>query len=178
MLEADQRKAHLKSIQFELTSRCNERCIHCYIPNDKKNHGFDMPLSKVKSILDEFAEMGGIHVTLSGGEAFLHKDIVEIVKYCREKDLMISILSNLIAIKDEQVEQLKDLNISLVQVSLYSMDPEKHDMITTVKGSFEKTKTAIEKLVAADIPLQISCPICSMIKRKRLCLNRETVRTI
>ena len=39
------------------------------------------------------------------------------------------------------------------------MDPEKHDMITTVKGSFEKTKTAIEKLVAADIPLQISCPI-------------------
>ena len=36
MIEADQRKAHLKSIQFELTSRCNERCIHCYIPNEKK----------------------------------------------------------------------------------------------------------------------------------------------
>lgn len=158
-LEEKQGRPLISALQFELSSRCNERCIHCYIPNDKKNHGFDMPLSKVKSILDEFAEMGGIHVTLSGGEAFLHKDIVEIVKYCREKDLMISILSNLIAIKDEQIEQLKDLNISLVQVSLYSMDPEKHDMITTVKGSFEKTKTAIEKLVAADIPLQISCPI-------------------
>ena len=158
-LEELQGRPLISSLQFELSSRCNERCIHCYIPNDKKNHGFDMPIAKVISVLDEFAVMGGIHVTLSGGEVFLHKDIVEIAKYCREKDLMVTILSNLIAVKDEQIEQLKDLNISLVQVSLYSMDPKKHDMITTVKGSFEKTKTAIEKLVAADIPLQISCPV-------------------
>lgn len=158
-LEELQGRPLISSLQFELSSRCNERCIHCYIPNDKKNHGFDMPIAKVISVLDEFAAMGGIHVTLSGGEVFLHKDIVEIAKYCREKDLMVTILSNLIAVKDEQIEQLKDLNISLVQVSLYSMDPKKHDMITTVKGSFEKTKTAIEKLVAADIPLQISCPV-------------------
>ena len=39
------------------------------------------------------------------------------------------------------------------------MSPEKHDKVTTVKGSLEKTKRVIEKLVAADIPVQISCPI-------------------
>jgi len=158
-LEEVQGQPLISSLQFELSSRCNERCIHCYIPNDKKNHGFDMPIVKVKSILDEFAEMGGIHVTLSGGEAFLHKDLMEIVQYCREKDLKISILSNLISLKDDQLPILKAANLSLIQVSLYSMDPEIHDSITTVKGSFEKTKAAIEKLVAADIPVQISCPI-------------------
>lgn len=158
-LEEVQGRPLISSLQFELSSRCNERCIHCYIPNDKKNHGFDMPTAKVKSILDEFAAMGGIHVTLSGGEAFLHKDIVEIARYCREKDLKISILSNLISLKDEQVEALKEVNLSLIQVSLYSMDPEIHDFITTVKGSFEKTKAAIEKLVEANIPVQISCPL-------------------
>jgi radical SAM protein with 4Fe4S-binding SPASM domain len=103
--------------------------------------------------------MGGIYVTLSGGEAFLHKDLIEIARYCRKKDLKISILSNLISLKDEQIAALKEINLSLIQVSLYSMDPEIHDYITTVKGSFEKTKASIEKLVAADIPLQISCPI-------------------
>lgn len=92
-----------------------------------------MPTAKVKSILDEFSDMGGIHVTLSGGEVFLHKDIIEIARYCREKDLKITILSNLIALKDEQVTALKELNISLIQVSLYSMNPEIHDFITTVK---------------------------------------------
>ena len=158
-LDEVQDKPLISSLQFELSSRCNERCIHCYIPNEKKSKGFDMPLRKVKSILDEFAQMGGIHVTLSGGEAFLHKDIIEIAEYCREKDLKISILSNLISLKDEQIPRLKAVNLSLIQVSLYSMDPEIHDFITTVKGSFDKTIASIEKLVAADIPIQISCPI-------------------
>lgn len=158
-LEEVQGRPLISCLQFELSSRCNERCIHCYIPNDKKNHGFDMPTAKVKSILDEFAAMGGIHVTLSGGEAFLHKDIIEIARYCREKDLKITILSNLISLKDEQITALKEVNLSLIQVSLYSMNPEIHDFITTVKGSFEKTKASIEKLVAADIPVQISCPL-------------------
>lgn len=147
------------NLQFELSSRCNERCIHCYIPNEKKNHGEDMPPQKVKELIDEYAEMGGIHITFSGGEAFLHKDLLELVRYSREKDMKVSILSNLIAVTDKQVEKLQELNISLIQVSLYSMDPEKHDYITKVKGSFERTKRVIEKLVAADIPVQISCPV-------------------
>lgn len=158
-LEEVQGRPLISSLQFELSSRCNERCIHCYIPNEKKNKGFDMPTAKVKSILDEFAAMGGIHVTLSGGEAFLHKDLLEIARYCREKDLKISILSNLIALKDDQIAALKEINVSIIQVSLYSMDPEIHDFITTIPGSFERTKSAIERLVAADIPVQISCPI-------------------
>ena len=158
-LEEVQGRPLISTLQFELSSRCNERCIHCYIPNEKKNHGFDMPTAKVKSILDEFATMGGIHVTLSGGEAFLHKDLIEIAEYCREKDLKITILSNLISLKDDQIERLKAVNLSLIQVSLYSMNPDIHDFITTVKGSYEKTKASIEKLVAADIPVQISCPL-------------------
>ena len=158
-LRHDQRKPRLASLQFELTSRCNERCIHCYIPNGKKNAGFDMSFERFKYILDQFAEMGGLQVTLSGGEALMNKDIAKILLYCREKDMQISLLTNLISLKKELIPILKDVNLSLIQVSLYSMDAEKHDSITTIKGSFEKTKTAIEKLHNADIPVQISCPI-------------------
>jgi radical SAM protein with 4Fe4S-binding SPASM domain len=158
-LRHDQRKPRLASLQFELTSRCNERCIHCYIPNGKKNAGFDMSFERFKYILDQYAEMGGLQVTLSGGEALMNKDIAKILLYCREKDMQISLLTNLISLKKELIPILKDVNLSLIQVSLYSMDAEKHDSITTVKGSFEKTKTAIEKLHNADIPVQISCPI-------------------
>lgn len=158
-LEEVQGKPLISNIQFELSSRCNERCIHCYIPNEKKNKGFDMPTNKVKNLIDQLSAMGGLHITLSGGEAFMHKGIIEIARYAREKDMMVSILSNLIALKDEQIPLLRELNLSIIQTSLYSMDANIHDMITTVKGSFAKTKTAIEKLVAADVPVQISCPI-------------------
>jgi len=62
MLKHDQRKPRLSTLQFELTSRCNERCIHCYIPNGKKNAGFDLSFDRFKYILDQFVEMGGLHV--------------------------------------------------------------------------------------------------------------------
>lgn len=159
MLEATQRQPRLNGIQFELTGRCNERCIHCYLNNAKKDYGIDMPVEKVKSIIDEFAANQGLYVSLSGGEMLMHKDILEIIRYCREKDMVITLMTNLIALKDSQIPVIKAANVSAVQVSLYSMRPEVHDQITTIKGSFFKTKSAIEKLVAADIPVIISCPV-------------------
>ena len=158
MMEASFKRPRLNAIQFELTSRCNERCIHCYIPTAKKDIGRDMTFEEVKRIIDEFTEMGGLHVTLSGGEAFMHKDIIRIIEYCREADMIVSILSNLISLKDEYIPAIKAANVSLIQTSLYSMDPSIHDFITTIKGSHKRTIQAIEKLVASDIPVQIACP--------------------
>lgn len=159
LLKHDREHPRLSSLQFELSTRCNERCIHCYIPNYKKNAGIDLSFDRFKYILDQFVEMGGFEVIFSGGEALLNKDIHKMLLYSREKDLQINILSNLTALKNEDISLLKEVNVSLIQVSLYSMNPQIHDEITTVKGSFEKTKTSIEKLHAANIPIQISCPI-------------------
>lgn len=159
MLKCDQRKAHLKSMQIETTSRCNERCIHCYIPNGKKNLGKDMKIDLFRNIVDQFVNLGGFHLSLSGGEVFLHKEIISMIQFCREKDLEICILSNLVSLEDWQIPYIKEANVSYIQTSLYSMDSSVHDAITTVKGSQVKTKTALEKLIAADIPVQISCPL-------------------
>ena len=82
-------------LQIEATSRCNERCIHCYIPNKKKDNGNDIELSLILRVLDEAKEMGTLQLTLSGGELFMHKDIAIILRYARKNDFSISILSNL-----------------------------------------------------------------------------------
>lgn len=154
----------LNDIQFELTSSCNERCIHCYIPNARKNIGHDMDYNDFCSVIDQFADMGGIHVGLSGGECLTHSHIIEMINYCRKKDLIITILSNLIALRDEHILCFKQANIAHIQTSLYSMDATIHDRITTIRGSWKKTKNAIEKLVAENIPVQISCPLMNANK--------------
>lgn len=152
-------------LQIEVTARCNERCIHCYIPNKKKEGGKDMELALILRVLDEAKEMGTLQVTLSGGELFMHKDIGTILRHARKNDFSISILSNLALLSDKHISLLKEINPSLVQVSLYSMKTEEHDAITLVKGSFVKTKNAIERLVAADIPVQISCPVMKLNRK-------------
>lgn len=144
------------SFQFELTSRCNERCRHCYLPGTRTFH--DLETDLVFSILDQLAEMGTLKVTFSGGECLLHKDFISILRYAREKDFSISVLSNLTLLNDEIISALKDANIDLLQASVYSMNPEEHDYITQVEGSHAKTIAGLERLIAADVPVQISCP--------------------
>lgn len=146
-------------MQIEVSSRCNERCIHCYIPNAKKDEGKDIELSLIARVMDEAKEMGTLSLTLSGGELFMHPEIEPILRHARKNDFVISILSNLVLLTDKHIQLIKEINPSLVQVSLYSMKAIEHDAITKVKGSFEKTKKSIEQLVAADIPVQISCPV-------------------
>ncbi len=68
------------SVQLDLTYRCNERCIHCYL--DHEDHG-EMTTTEIKSLLDQFAEAGVFFLTLSGGEILLRKDFFEILEYAR-----------------------------------------------------------------------------------------------
>jgi len=149
-------------LQIGVSSRCNERCVHCYIPNENKQRGIDIDTNLVYKLLDEAKEMGTLQVTFSGGELFLHKEINNILRYARKNDFVISILSNLTLLNDSHIETLKEVNPTLVQVSLYSMKEEEHDAITLLKGSFKKTKHAIEKLVESNIPIQISCPVMKL----------------
>ena len=149
-------KPHLSSFQIELTSRCNERCVHCYIPHKYKL--YDITPELYYSTLEQLSKMGVLSVTLSGGEPMMHPQFIEFLRAAKKYDFYVNILSNLTLLTDEIVEEMKAGNVSSVQVSLYSMIPEHHDAITAIKGSFEKTKAAILKLVENDIPLHVSCP--------------------
>lgn len=150
--------SYLHTLHLELTSRCNERCIHCYIPNEIKGSGTDFPKEKLLSLIDEFHQMGGLQITLSGGEALLYKDIEEVLRHCRKNDLQIVLFSNLTSLTDKQINVLKEVNIKMVQVSLYGMSSLTHDKITQKTNSFYKTKEAIEKLRRNEIQVEIACP--------------------
>lgn len=149
-------KPHLTSFQIELTSRCNERCVHCYIPHKFKL--YDITDQMYYSVLDQLSKMGVLSVTLSGGEPMAHPKFKEYLRAAKKYDFYVNILSNLTLLDDETIQIMKEGNVSSVQVSLYSMIPEHHDAITKLPGSFEKTKAAILKLIENDLPLQVSCP--------------------
>ena len=152
----------LRSIHIEIADACNERCIHCYIPNEHKNNVIDSAL--FYRIIEEGRKMNIMHVTLSGGEPLLHKDILGFLKRCRKLELSVNILSNLTLLTDDIISEMKKNSLLSVQVSLYSMDAVVHDSITKLNGSFEKTKNGILRLCDAGIPVQISCPIIKQNK--------------
>lgn len=150
-------KPQLTNLHIEIISKCNERCIHCYIPHDNKVSNIEPDL--FYDVLKQCKDMRLLHLTLSGGEPMLHKSFCDFIRKCREYDFSVNVLSNLTLLNDEIIKEMKATPLLGVQVSLYSMDSNTHDEITQMKGSFEKTTNAILKLIENDIPLQISCPI-------------------
>lgn len=144
----------LFSLHMDITQNCTERCRHCYIPAYNPLY---LSYEKICSVLDEFSTMGGVSVTLSGGECMLHSNFTDIVQAIRDRDCSVSVLSNLTVCSDEKIRVLREADAT-VQVSLYSMVPEIHDTVTRLKGSWKRTVDAIIRLRAADVPVLISCP--------------------
>ena len=64
------------SVQLDITYRCNERCVHCYLDHD--DHG-EMTTAEIKGVLDQLAEAGVFFLTFSGGEVFLRRDLRQCV---------------------------------------------------------------------------------------------------
>ena len=155
-------KPQLTNLHIEITSKCNERCLHCYIPHENKVSYIASDL--FYDVLEQCKNMRLLHLTLSGGEPMLHKNFCNFLEKCNEYNFSVNVLSNLTLLNDEIIKEMKTNPLLGVQVSLYSMNPEIHDEITQMKGSFEKTKNAILKLIENDIPLQISCPIMKQNK--------------
>ena len=144
----------LFDLQLDITQACTERCIHCYVP--EYNLVF-LPFDKVCEVIEGFRGLGGLNISFSGGECMLHPDFDKIVRFARQNDLIISVLSNLTLCDDEKVKLLKEC-CAFVQVSLYSMKPEVHDAITRRPGSWSETMDAIRRLRLADVPMKLSCP--------------------
>jgi radical SAM protein with 4Fe4S-binding SPASM domain len=150
-------RPRIHACQIELTSTCNERCLHCYIPHEYKTE--ILPYTVIENVLKQLNEIGILGLTLSGGEALMHPDIAKILRKARELDFSTNLLTNLTLLTPKLIKVLKETNPSLVQTSLYSIVPEEHDHITKLKGSFAKTAAAIDALIAENISVQISCPV-------------------
>lgn len=156
------KEPQLRNIHIEITSICNERCVHCYIPHEYKNNYMDFSL--FKRIVRESKNMNVLNFTLTGGEPMLHPQFIEIIKLCKRENFSLNILSNLTVINEHIIHELKSNPLINVQASLYSVTPEIHDAITKMKGSCNLTKTAIKKSVKNNINLQICCPIIQQNK--------------
>lgn len=147
----------LSRVHIDVSSRCNENCVHCYIPNNKKCS--IMQGEMFYKVLRQCKEMNVLNLTISGGEPMLNPQLKDFLLECKRQNFSVNLLSNLTLLSDELLEIIVNYPLLSIQTSLYAMNPQVHDSITGHKGSFVKTKSAIEKLHELDIPLQINCPI-------------------
>lgn len=141
------------SVQLDVTYRCNERCIHCYL--DHEDHG-EMTAAEIYGVLDQLAEAGVFFLTLSGGEVFMRQDFLGIVEHARSQMFCVKIKTNAFMIREEEVRRIRDLAVQDVQVSIYSHRPEVHDAITLLPGSLRRSVAGMRLLRAHGVKVVIA----------------------
>lgn len=143
--------AQMRPFKFfiELTYNCNLRCRHCYKTEDVAQdwtvqHFF--PTDKIYDVLDQIELSGAVEVYFTGGEAFSHPDIFNILEYASKKKFLTYVLSNGNYLsEDAQVQKLNGLNLFDIRVSIYGNELT-HDAMTRVKGSYKKSTAALKNI--------------------------------
>jgi radical SAM protein with 4Fe4S-binding SPASM domain len=141
------------SVQLDLTYRCNERCVHCYL--DHEDHG-EMTTAEIKHLLEEMAEAGVFILTLSGGEIFVRKDFFQILQLARDSGFCIKLKTNAVLVGEREAQRIRELGVESVQISIYSHRPEVHDAITLVRGSLQRSIDGIRFLKSQGLRVVIA----------------------
>ncbi|MGE5736181.1 MAG: radical SAM/SPASM domain-containing protein [Acidobacteriota bacterium] len=131
------------SVHFDITYRCNERCVHCYLDHDDLG---EMTTAEIEDVLDQLADAGVFFLALSGGEVLMRRDFFDIVEHARRRLFNVKIKTNGVMIREPEARRLRQLGVEQVQISVYSHRPEVHDGITKLPGSLRRTIEAIRFL--------------------------------
>jgi len=147
----------LWSLFMELTYKCNCRCIHCYNPAFRGVQ--EISFEKAKEIIDDAVRLGCFEFIVSGGECTLDSDFVKILEYAHSKRMQIRIFTNGINLYDnpQLLEKIVSLYPYQVGISVYSADKDKHETVTTIKNSWNKSVAVLEKLKSYGVNTQVKC---------------------
>jgi AdoMet-dependent heme synthase len=141
------------SVHLDLTYRCNERCVHCYLDHD--DHG-EMTTAEITALLTQLADAGVFFLTFSGGEVFMRRDFFEILAKARQLLFNVKVKTNGVMIREAEAARLRQLGVEQIQISVYSHRPEVHDAITKLPGSLARTIRAVRSLKSQGLKVSLS----------------------
>jgi len=102
---------------FEITSNCNMDCQHCL--NKNSNHKLiNMPIKTIFRYFDNLKDCKVSEVNITGGEPFLHPDIIEILNYAIKIFPSLTVSTNGTLLNDSILTFLHKINIRYINISL------------------------------------------------------------
>ncbi len=132
-----------KWIAWEITRRCNLKCVHCRSSSGLEAKGHpDFTLDEAKRVLDDIASYGKPVVVLSGGEPLLRPDVFEIAQYGTDLGLRMCLATNGTLVTQEICGKIKAAGIKMVSLSLDGASAEVHDDFRCQPGAFAGTLNA------------------------------------
>jgi 12,18-didecarboxysiroheme deacetylase len=137
-------------VVWNITRRCNLKCIHCYAHAKDIESDRNLSFSEGKHLIDDLSGFGVPVILFSGGEPLVRKDIPELAAYAVKKGMRAVLSTNGTLITPQIAENLKDIGLSYVGISLDGMEAI-NDRFRGVQGAFVSALKGIENCKNAGI---------------------------
>ena len=148
-----------RSLDIELTARCNLRCTYCYFFDNPAVDYRDLPTEDWLQFFEECGCLGVMNLTLAGGEPFMRKDLRTLLDGIVQNRMRFSLLSNGWLINDEIAEFIAGTGrCDSIQISVDGSCPEVHDTCRG-EGSFVKAVQGIHTLQRHGISVNVRMTI-------------------
>ena len=137
--------------EVELTERCNNACVHCYINQpggDSSSRRRELSTEAIIGVLREATDLGALSVRFTGGEPLLRGDFPEIYLAARRLGLTVALSTNCCLVTEPIAEMLEKVPpLEPVSVTVYGMSEESYEGVTCVPGSFSQMRRGVQRLV-------------------------------
>lgn len=129
---------------FEITQKCNFRCVHCYL----QNGGYKdyLSITEIKVILDKLARKGVLFLYLTGGEVLSRPDFAEIWLYAKRLGFVLEILTNGSLITEDLLKLFDEYPPATLSISVYGASEKSYQAVTQTKGQYSRVINNLKKL--------------------------------
>jgi pyrroloquinoline quinone biosynthesis protein E len=142
----------------ELTYRCPLRCGYCSNPVDLLRHREEIDTDTWCRVFSEAAELGVLHLHLSGGEPLARPDLARLVTHARTAGLYTNLITSAYGLDDARLDALETAGIDHIQISIQHVDPTLANAIAGTDVHDDKLRAA-RAVHARGIPLSINVVI-------------------
>ena len=138
-------------VAFDLTNKCNFRCLHCYnLSGTNLVVADELEDNEVLKFIKEIAGMKIFNFCWCGGEPLMRQKLLcRATEILAESGVMVSLVTNGSLVTCEKVKILKKSGIRRVQVSLDGAKKETHERLRPFKNAFGKAIDAISQFLEA-----------------------------
>lgn len=135
---------------LDLFLECNLRCLQCDIWQLKSPPG-ELSMEDREQVVREVATTWpGTRLVVTGGELFLNRmRLYRLASICKAAGVYTTINSNGTLVRESDIERLPESGINCIVISLDSDEPDVHDRIRGVAGTFERAVRTVKRLVQA-----------------------------
>ncbi len=134
----------LKWLAWEVTRRCNLRCVHCRCSSHEGSTEGDFSTDEGKRLLSDIVSFANPVVVLSGGEPLLREDIFELASFGTSLGLRMCMATNGSLVDDEVCRRMDKSGIQMVSLSLDGSAAAIHDDFRQCPGAFDGVIRAAE----------------------------------